>query len=260
MNDYGEVDIAAVMDSMLNRKQGYAILSSAAKHYGFLEEADGDTIAAIEDMVNALMAAEYYESTVAKTAAQLAEENEKVAAGVELTNTALEEMTTAGGLTSATMQSLIDRYEDVDGYSKDDLFEYTANGIMLNTQVLREYEDAVRTDSMVELKKNLRKLKQAFADGALELTHFNGTVEEYEDKISALEDLADETEAVEELIAQYEGLTSAYTEWQRAKETPNPGDIYDQAVDDRETLEELYKQGNIGRDDFTAGVKFFFGG
>lgn len=106
----------------------------------------------------------------------------------------------------------------------------------------------------------MRRLRAEFEDAAKELDGSRMSVEEYKEALDNLDDIADEAEAVERLIAQYEGLTSAYTEWQRAKETANPGDIYEQAVEDRELLAELYKQGNIGRDDFTEGVKFFFGG
>lgn len=147
---------------------------------------------------------------------------------LEALNTALAQSRSATGLTQEQMDKLIERYKDVPSFSSFDqarLFEETATGIRINAEELEnlekrraEYKAEETEDALKSLKKEYDSLTDQIenAANASDRADLYGEREAIRQKIN---DLAEEA-------AMYQGLTSAYNDWQRAEAAGNERDMY----------------------------------
>ena len=174
--------------------------------------------------------------------------------GIEAFNTALSEARSATGLTAESITALKGRYEDLDGFNAGALFERTANGVRLNNEELARLEAQYENVNKLDINKNLNTLAGKYK----ELTEKIKTCTDAQEKESLqlqADAYADKIEDLRTLSAQYDGLASAFSKWQQAQSSPNDGDNYDSIFESLEALQESYKAGLVGTDDFRAAVQ-----
>lgn len=169
--------------------------------------------------------------------------------GLEAVNTALSEARSATGLTSETMEALTSRYKNLNSVSFDaaGLFEETANGISLNADAMRKYENAYNTEKLTETTNSLKAMKD-------EYNNLNNQILEAQksgnsDKLSELmgkrDDIRNKISDLAELATMYEGLTSSYNKWQQAESSGNDRDMYENIYSARENIKKELDNGWI---------------
>lgn len=174
--------------------------------------------------------------------------------GIEALNTALSEARSATGLTAESISALKSRYEDLEGFNAEALFERTANGVRLNNDELARLESQYENINNLDINKNLNNLIVKYN----ELTEKIKTCTDAQEKESLqlqADAYADKIKELQILSSQYEGLTSAFNKWQTAQSSANDGDNYDSLYEGLEGIKELYKKGLVGTDDFKTAVQ-----
>ena len=170
---------------------------------------------------------------------------------LEKLNTAMEESASSAGLTADSIAALKDRYQDLEGYDPERLFEYTTAGIHLNAEAVDELEKKYQSLNKTDLDNKLKDLAQRYSD----LT----------DKINACSDasklaelytqrdaILDEINDTKDLAAQYEALTSKYNAWQNAKSQAKERDSYANIGQAYSGMEDLINQGWYDDAELTA--------
>lgn len=175
-------------------------------------------------------------------------------AGIEALNTALSESRSAAGLTADSIAALKGRYEDLDGYNAASLFEKTANGIHLNNEELRRLEAQYINVNKLNIDSNLNTLATKYNELTDQIESCSDA-QEKELLQAEADTYADRIEELSILAAQYEGLTSAFNEWQSAQSGAEEGDNYDSIYDGLKGIKELYDKGLVGTDKFRASVQ-----
>lgn len=180
--------------------------------------------------------------------------------GIEEFNQAISESVSAVGLSTESIEALEKRYKSLPEYDPSKLFEATANGIHLNTAELRKLEKAYED-------QQFKKAEDELADLVAQYDSLTDQIRDYEyastDAANAekLANLYKQRSEVEEkirdnatLLAQYEGLVSAYKKWQDAQASPNERDMYEGIISGKEDIEDLISRGWGGSDDVRTYV------
>jgi hypothetical protein len=186
-------------------------------------------------------------------------------AGLDALNTALSESKSATGLTAESISALKARYEDLDGYNVATLFEETANGIRLNSSELSKLESEYKKLNKQDLDETLEKLVNEYDNLTSEINNCKDASKRA-DLYAQRDSIIDQINDTATLASQYEGLTSAYKEWQRAQEAGQDRDQYESIISGRKEIEEEMYRGWLddatveylellsGKDLTTAGI------
>lgn len=158
-------------------------------------------------------------------------------------NTALSESKSAAGLTAESIESLKSRYQDLDGYDAASLFEETASGIRVNSTELAKLEKEYKDFNKQEIDETLKTLTDEYNNLTDEIANCADDQEKLNELYNKRSDILDQINNVASLAAQYEGLTSAYNEWLRAKEAGQDRDPYENVLSGREEIEEEMSRG-----------------
>ncbi len=158
--------------------------------------------------------------------------------GVSALNTALSESKSAAGLTAESIESLKSRYQDLDGYDAASLFEETASGIRVNSTELAKLEKEYKDFNKQEIDETLKTLTDEYNNLTDEIANCTDDQDKLNDLYNERSAILDQINNVASLAAQYEGLTSAYNEWQRAKEAGQDRDPYENVLSGREEIEK----------------------
>lgn len=169
---------------------------------------------------------------VEKTNTAIRQEFTAFAEYQETVSSAISSSSSATGLASEEITNLTNAYKDLESFDAEKLFEQTANGIHLNERELKRLNEELES---AELQKYADEIKRIQSD--IYLKRSRG-----EDTTGLEAQLAD----TERLKAQYEGLTSAYNDWLRAKEGPNERDSYAGAGASYEEMKSILDQGWYG--------------
>lgn len=169
--------------------------------------------------------------------------------------TALNESVSGTGLSTESIKNIDKMYSSLEGYDPSKLFEKTENGIHLNVQELRLLQSEYENIKKIDLQKDLQDLKQEYNNTKNELEGLIEGTDEYDKKLYELNGIEKEIQDIQTLISQYEGLTSAYNKWLKAKSTSDEDDMYTTLSDGLEDIKELYTSGRIGTDDFRQSVQ-----
>lgn len=172
--------------------------------------------------------------------------------------TALSESVNGSGLSDTSYDAITNLFKNVKGFDPSKVFEKTANGIRLNV------------DELEKLQNEYTKTKRATEEAKLDIlvNKYNALTKEINTTTDAVKraelvnkqtKLREEINNVSKLITQYDGLTSSYNRWIRAKSTENEGKIYDEIYAGMEEMNELYKKGWTGIDDFKEYVRMLSG-
>ena len=170
---------------------------------------------------------------------------------IETLGAALTEVRSGSGLTLESFEAIKSLYSDVDGYDAATLFEETAHGINLNNEALNELESNRVNDTIEETQGNIDTLKKKYG----ELTR---QIENADDAAKA--ELVSERESVRQKIIDLaeqatilEGMNSDYAQWQRAEESGNDRDMYQNVYSAMEGVQKELENGWID-----AGTQEYF--
>lgn len=160
-------------------------------------------------------------------------------------NTALSESASATGLTTDSITNLKNMFSGLDDYDASKLFENTANGIKVNRQELEKLNQEYDDQNMADAQNQLDVLKETYNDLTDQINSCSDASEAanlYAQRNAVLDQIDD----VQSLISQYDGLMSAFNEWQNAQNETSPGANYDSMYSYIETANELAKDGKWG--------------
>lgn len=177
---------------------------------------------------------------------------------IDAVNAALKESVSAAGLSVESLESVKNMYADLDGYDPSKLFEKTSQGIRLNREEVNKLEKEIAETNLEDVGNSIDEVTKAYEDVTEKIRTCNNEAE----RITLLNEqasYADKIAELEEMQAQYEGLTSAYNKWIKAQEGGEEGDVYDNAESMFEDAEELYKKGLVGTNEFAAATEFLTG-
>lgn len=168
---------------------------------------------------------------------------EGITAKLENLSTAMSESVSGAGLTSESMTAIEDMFGDLDGYDPSKLFERTATGMRLNSTELSKLNDEFRNTNVDGLENKMDALGERYIQTREELSNLTYGTDEYNQKARDLEAIESQINATEKLIAQYDGLTNAYQEWQRAESAGNQRDMYENVLSGFETVKDELSRG-----------------
>ena len=160
-------------------------------------------------------------------------------------NTALSESASATGLTTDSISNLKSMFSGLDNYDEAALFENTANGIKLNREELDKLNQSYYDQKTDAAKEQLGLLKDKYNDLTSQInmcSDASQTANLYAQRDAVLDQIND----VQSLISQYDGLTSAFNEWQNAQNETSPGANYDSMYSYIDTANELASDGKWG--------------
>lgn len=167
--------------------------------------------------------------------------------GIEKLVAAMKESVSSTGLTSESIKNLKDRYKGLKDADFAKLFEETTNGIHLNTKELRklerEYQNLRKSEINEELNDLIDKydiLTEAIGNSS-DAARTSELYKQRESIINQINDLAT-------LASQYDGLTSAYYNWENAQSNGNERDMYEGIISGKEELEEEMSRGWLDDD------------
>lgn len=182
--------------------------------------------------------------------------------GLENLYTAIEESGGDSGMGAESIEALIKRYKDLEGYDADALFEQTAIGIRVNTEEAYKLEEAYQKiqknklyQSLAELRDELERTKAATEGLKVGTTEYNDALQGMRSADAIQRDI--DNTAI--LIGQYDGLTSAYYRWQQAKNAPDKGSEYDAIRSEKEEIDKIAKEGGWGSDRMQSYMELLTG-
>lgn len=173
--------------------------------------------------------------------------------------TAISESASATGLSAESIANLKTMYADLDGYDPSKLFERTENGIHLNEEALKalqkEYEDVIATD----FQNELQGLQKEYEDAKDELEGLEAGTEEYDQTLNKMKGINDQIQDVQNLMSQYDGLTSAYNKWINAQSADKERDSYENIGSQYDEMKALVEQGWFGDEELNAYLDLLLG-
>ncbi len=181
--------------------------------------------------------------------------------------TALSETASASGLSAESLSAVEGMFSDLSSYDPSKLFERTASGIRLNTEEFRRLNTEYKNTNIDDLNKEMDALGDAYNQTKEELYGLTYGTDEYNAKATELSGIEERIRATEKLAAQYEGLASAYQEWQMVEAAGSQRDMYEGIIEGFENIDDeisrgWYDDGTIeflellgGKDLSTAGIK-----
>ena len=186
-----------------------------------------------------------------------------------LTN-ALSENTSGTGLTSETITALEKAYTSIYGYDSERLyeaFEYTAEGVQLNTDAIYELQAAQYEIVSTDYLSRLNYLTRQYGSVQSRISELGKTAGRTGDDTDALRSklesqaqaLKSEITDIQVQMAQLNALNSGYAKYKTATETPNEGHIYDDMQVAMKDVADLYEKGYVGDDRFTSFVDMMLG-
>lgn len=173
-------------------------------------------------------------------------------------NTALSESASATGLTTDSISNLKSMFSGLDNYDEATLFENTANGIKLNREELDKLNQSYYSQKTDAVKEQLGLLKDKYNDLTSQInmcSDASQTANLYAQRDAVLDQIND----VQSLISQYDGLTSAFNEWQNAQNETSPGANYDSIYSYIETANEMAADGKWGNPAFKKFIELMSG-
>lgn len=175
---------------------------------------------------------------------------------MENLTTAMTESASASGLTADSIANVEAMFGSLESYDAAELFENTELGVRLNTDALRELNAEYEVAQKQKYADTLNDL-QASYDALTEKMKACGSEqsEQFTYLLNQRNAIAANIAEVQQLAAQYDGLTSSYNEWMNAQSGPEEGDTYDGVTSNLENVKELYKEGLVGTNEFRAAVQ-----
>lgn len=157
--------------------------------------------------------------------------------------TAVTESLSGVGLGNQSISLVEDMFGDLDNYDPNELFERTANGIRLNSEELRKLNDEYKQSNIDGLEEKMDALAERYNQTRDKLSDLTYGSEEYNQKLSELNDIEAQINATEQLASQYRGLASAYQLWQRTESAGSQRDMYESMIEGLENVDDEISRG-----------------
>lgn len=175
-------------------------------------------------------------------------------------NTALSESSSATGLTEDSISNIKSMFNGLDEYDESTLFENTATGIHLNEEALRKLNNAYDEQNRAEIDAQLENLKDQYNELTDSINECDvADTAQLATLYSKREAILDQIDEVQALASQYDGLMSAFNQWNNAKDASSPGDNYDSIVEYLDTADELASSGLWGQSGFREYLEMLTG-
>lgn len=166
-----------------------------------------------------------------------------------------ESFKNTSGLTEDSRDNILAMFGD-----DPDLLDRTATGIRLNTTRLKELQDTQKDIKREQFDKALSTLYGEYNDLTKQIQDCGDvTSDEYDALVSKRNAIVDKINDISDLQAEYEGLTSAYAEWQAALANGEDGDMYDSIRTEYEKAKELFDKNLVGTSEFESYMKLLTG-
>lgn len=160
-------------------------------------------------------------------------------------NTALSESASATGLTADSITNLKNMFSGFDDYDASKLFENTANGVKLNYEELQKLNKEYDDQKINSYSDQLDILTSSYDDLTNQINECNN-IAELPGLYSQRDAIKEQIDNVQQLVSQYDGLMSAFNEWQTAQSQTSPGANYDSMYSYLETANKLASDGKWG--------------
>lgn len=165
--------------------------------------------------------------------------------GLEKVKSAMSEAASATGLTAESVTALKNRYAELEGFDAESLFDNTATGIRLNSNYLQALEKNYEAINKLKIAEQLEEASKEYKNLSDEIK--NCTDPDRRKELEARKKvLEDEIDSIEQLQAEYNGLTNAYSEWVNAMNAEQAGSQYDALVDAADDMKKAYQAGEYG--------------
>lgn len=168
-------------------------------------------------------------------------EDEK--AKLEALAAAMSESVSGSGLSTESLSAIESIFGDISGYDPAKLFERTANGIRLNTEEFRKLNSEYKKSNIDDINKEMDTLGDAYIQTREELSNLTYGTDEYNDKARELDAIKNQINEVEKLASGYEGLASAYQEWQMVESAGSQRDMYEGIIEGFENIDDEISRG-----------------
>lgn len=169
--------------------------------------------------------------------------------GFDALRTAIEESTSAVGLSAESIESLKKRYEELKSFDPAKLFEYTENGIHLNREALEDLEKEYDKASKTKLASRLEELNRELAESKAKFGNAERGTEAYANalkEVRSVEEIEKDIQNTRMLTIQYGALTSAYQKWVESQSGPKERDSYEDVGDSYEEMKQILDMGWYG--------------
>lgn len=172
---------------------------------------------------------------------------------------AISESVSGTGVSQKSIDTLKEMFSGLGGYKTADLFEKTAHGIHLNAEELRKLQKEYENTKKKEFADQIENLKQKYNDCTAAIDGLVKGSDLYNQKVAERDAILTEIENVEMLSAQYDGLTSAYNKWIKAKSAGNERDMYENMLSEVDTVQDLIDRGWAGSEEVRNYIELLGG-
>ena len=230
-------------DFNISKEQADNLLSGlSAEEYDvavdvITEMSDNDVVETVDD----IRAAIDREKTLRGLNLELGVEVEKTK--LESLSTALGESVSGSGLGRESIDAIEGMFSGLSGYDPSKLFERTANGIRLNSTELKKLNDEYKDINIANVNKEIDSLGNIYNQTRKELYELTYGTDEYNKKSAELSGIEERIKDLEQLSAGYEGLASAFQEWQMAEEAESQRSMYETVLEGLETVGDEISRG-----------------
>lgn len=171
-------------------------------------------------------------------------------------NTAISESNGAMGLAESSIDAVISRYADLEGYDPAALFEKTTTGVRLNEEALEALETQYVKTNKASQQQKIDALVQEYMQ-LQDAINSTTDAQEKEANQNRLADIEEEIQEAQRLMSAYDGLTSAYNNWINSQSSGQSGDMYRQILEGRENATALAEEGRWGNTELQDFIKMF---
>lgn len=173
---------------------------------------------------------------------------------------AMTEQQKAGAISIETYQKLVNDKEGLTGIAN--CLMLTAEGYALNTEAVYDYIKAQNDnqklkaiEQIVEKQKAIEELEGKYAD----LKNAQASLTELGENAAQREGLQSEIDELSAYIRELDSATGALERYKAAKSTANDDEDYKTGQSALKDIQEGWKTGKVGTDDYKEAMGFFLG-
>ena len=168
---------------------------------------------------------------------------EKAKINFEALSTAITESFSGSGLSEESISAVEGIFGSLKSYDSSKLFERTANGIRLNSEEYRKLNSEYKKTNVASINKEMDSLGDIYNQTREELYRLTYGTDEYNDKARDLSAIEQQIKDLEKLAAGYEGVASAYQEWQMMESAGSQRDMYENVISGLENIDDEISRG-----------------
>ena len=163
----------------------------------------------------------------------------------ESLSTAISESVSGSGLSEESISAIEGMFSSLSSYDSSKLFERTANGIHLNNTELKRLNDESKKTNIAKVNKEMNSLGDIYNQTREELYNLTYGTDEYNSKLADLNYIEQQIKDLEKLAAGYDGVASAYQEWQMMESAGSQRSMYEGILEGWESVGDEISRGWI---------------